>query len=323
MRRDVCRFALIAGTAVLCAPVLTMAQSYPLKPIRIIVPVQPGGGLDPQARLLGRKFQESMGQSVVVENRPGANGMIGTELVARSPGDGYTLLCAAASIASAVTLYKNLTFDVQQDLVPVSPLSSNAQFLIAHPSLRVNSLKEFIVLAKKQAGKLNAASGGTGTANYLVLEMFKQRAGFQATHIPYKGSGPATIALMSGEVDFSFAGAISMMPHLRSGKVKALAVTSPEPTRLAPALPTLASLYPGFESVNWYAIFAPATAPAAIGNKPSGEIVAALKSAEMRDFMMKEGADAVGSAPQEFAAYFKREVERYAKVIQTANIRVE
>ena len=323
MRRDVCRFALIAGMVVLCAPVLTMAQSYPLKPIRIIVPVQPGGGLDPQARLLGRKFQESMGQSVVVENRPGANGMIGTELVARSPGDGYTLLCAAASIASAVTLYKNLTFDVQKDLVPVSQLSSNAQFLIAHPSLPVNSLKEFIVLAKKQAGKLNAASGGTGTANHLVLEMFKQRAGFQATHIPYKGSGPATIALMSGEVDFSFAGAISMIPHLRSGKVKALAVTTPAPTRLAPALPTRASLYPGFESVNWYAIFAPGTTPPAIVNKLGNEIAAAIKSPEMRDFMMKEGADAVGSAPQEFAAYFKREVERYAKVIQTANIRVE
>ena len=323
MRRDVCRFALIAGMVVLCAPVLTMAQSYPLKPIRIIVPVQPGGGLDPQARLLGRKFQESMGQSVVVENRPGANGMIGTELVARSPGDGYTLLCAAASIASAVTLYKNLTFDVQKDLVPVSQLSSNAQFLIAHPSLPVNSLKEFIVLAKKQAGKLNAASGGTGTANHLVLEMFKHRAGFQATHIPYKGSGPATIALISGEVDFSFASAISMIPHLRSGKVKALAVTTPAPTRLAPALPTLASLYPGFESVNWYAIFAPGTTPPAIVNKLGNEIAAAIKSPEMRDFMMKEGADAVGSAPQEFAAYFKREVERYAKVIQTANIRVE
>ena len=323
MRLDALQSAWIAGVAVLCTPVFTMAQSYPLKPIRIIVPVQPGGGLDPQARLLGRKFQESMGQSVVVENRPGANGMIGTELVAKSPGDGYTLLCAAASIASAVTLYKNLTFDVQKDLVPVSQLSSNAQFLIAHPSLPVSSLKEFIALAKKQAGKLNAASGGTGTANHLVLEMFKQRAGFQATHIPYKGSGPATIALMSGEVDFSFAGAISMIPHLRSGKVKALAVTSPAPTRLAPALPTLASLYPGFESVNWYAIFAPGTASAGVVNKLSGEIAAALKSAEMRDFMMKEGADAVGSTPQEFAAYFKREVERYAKVIQTANIRVE
>lgn len=311
--------------AVACAmlPLAAMAQVFPVKPMRIVVPVQPGGGLDPQARLLGRKFHDSMGQPVVIENRPGANGMIGNESVAKSPADGYTLLCAAASLASAVTLYKNLPFDLQRDLVPVSQLSSNAQFLIAHPSLPVSTLKEFIALAKKQADKLNAASGGTGTANHLVLEMFKQRAGFYATHIPYKGSGPATIALMSGEVDFSFAGAISMIPHLRSGKVKALAVTTPRPSRLAPALPPLASLYPGFESVNWYAIFAPGATPAAIINKLGAEIIAALKSPEMREFMVKEGADAVGSTPQEFAAYFKSEVERYAKVIQTANIRVE
>ncbi len=310
----------------LCLPAAVLAQSnpaYPVKTIRIIVPVQPGGGLDPQARLLGRKFQESMGQSVVVENRPGAGSMIGTELVAKSPPDGYTLLCAAASLASAVTLYKNLSFDVQRDLVPVSQISSNAQFLIAHPSLPAASLKEFIALAKKQAGKMNAASGGTGTANHLVLEMFKQRAGFQATHVPYKGSGPATIALMSGEVDFSFAGAITMIPHMRSGKVKALAVTSPAPSRLAPALPPLASLYPGFESVNWYAILAPAATPAAIVNKLSAEIAAAIKSMEMRDFMLKEGADAVGSTPQEFAAYFRSEVDRYAAVIRAGNIRVE
>jgi tripartite-type tricarboxylate transporter receptor subunit TctC len=321
--RDALKFAFVTGALVLCAPGWTAAQGFPLKPMRIIVPVQPGGGLDPQARLLGRKFQDSMGQSVVVENRPGANGMIGTETVARAPGDGYTLLCAAASLASAVTLYKNLSFDLQKDIAPVSQLSSNAQFLIAHPSLPVASLKEFIALAKKQGGRLNAASGGTGTANHLVLEMFKQRAGFLAAHIPYKGSGPATIALMSGEVDFSFAGSISMIPHLRSGKVKALAVTSPAPSRLAPALPTLASLYPGFESVNWYAIFAPGTTPAAIVNKLGSEIAAAIKSAEMRDFMYKEGADAVGSTPAEFAAYFKREAERYTKVIQAANIRVE
>ena len=312
-----------AAVFALCLPATAPAQSYPVKTLRIIVPVQPGGGLDPQARLLGRKFQESMGQSVVVENRPGAGSMIGTELVAKAPADGYTLLCAAASLASAVTLYRNLSFDVQRDLAPVSQISSNAQFLIAHPSLPAASLNEFIALAKKQAGKMNAASGGTGTANHLVLEMFKQRAGFQATHIPYKGSGPATIALMSGEVDFSFAGAISMIPHMRSGKVRALAVTSPTPSRLAPGLPTLASLYPGFESVNWYAIFAPAATPATIVNKLSTEITAAIKSPEMRDFMLKEGADPVGSTPQEFAAYFKSEVQRYAAVIRAGNIRVE
>jgi tripartite-type tricarboxylate transporter receptor subunit TctC len=307
----------------LSLPATAPAQQYPLKPIRIIVPAQPGGGLDPQARIIGRKFQESMGQSVVIENRPGGGSMIGTELVAKAPADGYTLLCGAASLASAVSLYRHLTFDLQKDLLPVSQLSSNAQFLIAHPSLPAGSLKDFIALAQKYKGKLNAASGGTGTANHLVLEMFKQRAGFQATHIPYKGSGPATIALMSGEVDFSFAGAISMVPHLRSGKVKALAVTSPAPSRLAPALPTLASLYPGFESVNWYAIFAPAATPPAIVNKLSSEIIAAVKSPEMRDFMQKEGADAVGSTPQVFAAFFRAEVERYAKVIQAAGIRVD
>ncbi len=304
-------------------PSAVIAQNYPIKPMRIIVPVAPGGGLDPQARLLGRKFQESMGQIVVIENRPGAGSMIGTEVVAKSPADGYTLLCAAASLASAATLYKNLSFEVQKDLAPVGQISSNPQFLITHPSLPATSVKEFIALAKKQAGKLNAASGGTGTANHLVLEMFKQRAGFIATHVPYKGSGPATIALMSGEVDFSFAGAITMIPHLRSGKVKALAVTSPTPTRLAPDLPTLASLYPGFESVNWYAIFVPAATPAAIVNKLSAEIAAAIKSPEVRDFMLKEGADAVGSTPQEFATYFRSEVARYAEVIKAANIRVE
>ena len=298
-------------------------QAFPVKPMRIVVPVAPGGGLDPQARLLGKKFQESMGQSVVTENRPGANGMIGAEHVAKSPADGYTLLCAAASMASAVTLYKNLLFDLQRDFAPVSQISSNAQFLIAHPSLPVGTMKDFITLAKKQGGKMNAASGGTGTANHLVLEMFKQRAGFQATHIPYKGSGPATIALMSGEVDFSFAGVITMIPHMRSGKVKALAVTSPTPSRLAPALPTLASLYPGFESVNWYAIFAPAATPAVLVNKLGGDITAAIKSADMRDLMLKEGADPVGSTPQEFTAYFKSEVTRYALVIQAANIRVD
>ena len=304
-------------------PSAVIAQNYPIKPMRIIVPVAPGGGLDPQARLLGRKFQESMGQIVVIENRPGAGSMIGTEVVAKSPADGYTLLCAAASLASAATLYKNLSFEVQKDLAPVGQISSNPQFLIAHPSLPATSVKEFIALAKKQAGKLNAASGDTGTANHLVLEMFKQRAGFIATHVPYKGSGPATIALMSGEVDFSFAGAITMIPHLRSGKVKALAVTSSTPTRLAPDLPTLASLYPGFESVNWYAIFVPAATPAAIVNKLSAEIAAAIKSPEVRDFMLKEGADPVGSTPQEFTTYFRSEVARYAEVIKAANIRVE
>jgi tripartite-type tricarboxylate transporter receptor subunit TctC len=187
----------------------------------------------------------------------------------------------------------------------------------------VSTLKDLITLAKNQSGKLNAASGGTGTANHLTLEMLKQRAGFAATHIPYKGSGPAMIALISGQVEFSFAGAISMIPHLRAGKVKALAVTTPKSARVAPEVPPIALLYPGFESVNWYGIFAPAATPAAIISKLGAEIIAAVKSPEMRDFMLKEGADPAGTTPQEFGAYFKAEVERYAQVIRAANIRVD
>ena len=312
-----------ATVATLWLPTATHAQNYPVKSVRIIVTAAPGGGLDPQARLVGKKFQESMGQVFVIENRPGAATMIGMEYVVKSPADGYTLLCTAATIATTVTLNKKLPFDLQKDLAPVGQISSAGQFLIVHSSVPAVSVQAFIALAKKQAGKMNAGSGGTGSANHLALEMFKQRADIQVTHIPYKGSGPATIALMSGEVDFSFAGSLSSIPHIRSGKIRALAVTTAKISTLAPAVPTLASFYPGFESTNWYAIFAPAGTPAAIVNKISAEIAGALKSPDVREFMAKEGADPVGSTPQEFSAFFKSEVERYAKVIRAGNIRVE
>jgi tripartite-type tricarboxylate transporter receptor subunit TctC len=313
----------VTAAAVGCLSVTALAQNFPVKPMRIVVPVAPGGGLDPQARMLGKKFQESMGQTVVIDNRPGASTLIGTELVVRSPADGYTLLCAASTLAAMVTLNKKLSFDLMKDLAAVSQISSTAQFLVVLSSVPAATLKEFIALAKQQAGKMNAASGGTGSANHLALEMFKQKAGIQVTHIPYKGSGPATIALMSGEVDFSFGGTLTVLPHIRSGKIKALAVTTAKPSMLIPNAPTLNSFYPGFESTNWYAIFAPAGTPATIVNKISSEIASAIKSPDARDFMAKEGADAVGSTPQEFAAFFKNEVARYAKVIQTANIRLE
>jgi tripartite-type tricarboxylate transporter receptor subunit TctC len=320
------RTASYVAAATIAALILSAgarAQSYPVRAVRIIVPVAPGGGTDPQARLLGRKLQESMGQVFVIENRTGAASMIGTEFVVKSPADGYTLLCAASTLAGAPTLRKDLSFDLLKDLAPVGQISSAATFLVVHSSVPVSSVKEFIALAKKQAGKLNAASGGNGSANHLSLEMFKQRAGIQATHIPYKGSGPATIALMSGEVDFSFAGALTSLPHIRSGRIKALAVTTPKPSPLVPGAPPLASLYPGFESTNWYAIFAPAGTPEAIVNKISQEIANAIQLPDVREFMAREGAEPVSSTPQEFAAFFRNEVDRYAQVIRSANIRVE
>ena len=316
-------YEITCGTMALCMSAPLQAQNYPIKTVRIVVTVAPGGGLDPQARFLAKKLQESTGQNFVVENRPGAATMIATEYVIRAPADGYTLLCAAATLASSVTLNRNISFDLQKDLIPVSQLSSAAQFLIVHPSLPSRNLKEFIAVAKAQAGKMNAASGGNGSANHLALEMLKQRAGIQVVHVPYKGSGPATIALMSGEVDFSFAGAVTIMPHLRSGKIRALAVTTANPSPAAPSVPTVASMYPGFESNNWYAIFAPAATPAAIINKLGVEISSTVKAFDMRAFLLKEGAEPVGSTPKEFAAYFRSEVERYAAVIKAANIRVD
>ena len=319
MRTAICLAA--AAVAVLAAG--AHAQSYPVKPVRIIVPVAPGGGTDPQARILARKFQESMGQTFVVENRTGAASMIGTEAVARAPADGYTLLCAASTLSGAPSLQKNLSFDVVRDLAPVGQISSAATFLVAHPSVPASSVKEFIALARKRAGKLNAGSGGVGSANHLSLEMLKQRAGIQATHIAYKGSGPATIALMSGEVDFSFAGALTSLPHIRSGRIKALAVTTLKPSSLLPDVPPLATLYPGFESTNWYAFFAPAGTPEAIVSKISQEIARAIRLPDVREFMAREGAEPVGSTPQEFTAFFRSEVSRYAQVIKSANIRLE
>jgi tripartite-type tricarboxylate transporter receptor subunit TctC len=259
----------------------------------------------------------------VIDNRPGAASMIGSELVVRAPADGYTLLVGAATLASAVTLNRNLSFDLQRDLAPVTQISSAAQLLIVHPSLPARSVVEFVALAKKQAGKMNASSGGTGSANHLALEMLKQKAGIGMTHIPYKGAGPATLALMVGEVDFAFAGALSALPHVRNGKLRVLAVTTPQPSPAVPGAPTLASLYPGFESTNWYAVFAPAGTPAAITSRMSSAIALALKSPEVHDFLVKEGADPVGSTPQEMTAFFNREVERYAAVIKAAGIKVE
>jgi tripartite-type tricarboxylate transporter receptor subunit TctC len=309
--------------AALTLPTHGLAQSYPAKTVRIIVPVAPGGGTDPQARLLAKNFQQSMGQPFIVENRTGAGSMIGTELVVKSPADGYTLLCAAASLAGAYTLRSNLSFDMLKDLAPVGQISSAATFLVVHSSVPASSVQEFIALARKHGGKMNAGSGGHGSANHLTLEMFKQYSGIQATHIAYKGSGPATVALMSGEVDFSFAGALTSLPHIRSNRIKALAVTTLKPSPLLPSVAPLASLYPGFEASNWYAVFAPAGTPPAIVNKLSAEIARTIRLPDVQRFMASEGADPVGSSPQEFATFFRQEIDRYAKVIKAANIRLD
>ena len=299
------------------------AQNWPDKTVRIIVPFGPGGGTDIQGRLLGKKFYESMGQTFVVDNRAGAAGLIGAEQVVKSPPDGNTVLFTTASLSVNVTLYKkSLTFDPLKDLVPVSWISSVPLVLVTHPSVPAKSVKDLIALAKK-TGKLNAGNNGAGTTSYLAVEMLKQATGASMVNVSYKGGGPAVIALISGEVDFEFATALAAKPHIDSGKVKALAVTTAKPARAFPALPTMTSMYPGFDVDNWYAMFMPAGTPKLIVDKLRAEILKALKAPDVHEFVAKEGGEPVGSTPEELTAMFRREIAKYAKVIEAGHIVVQ
>ena len=299
------------------------AQAWPAKPVRIVVPFTPGGGLDIQARLFGKKFYETLGQTFVVENRTGAGGLIGAEAVARSAPDGYTLLFSSASLAVNVSLYKKLAFDPVKDFDPVSWVSSVPLVLVVHPSVPVKSVPELVALARKRAGQFNASSNGIGTTSHLSIEMLKQYAGVAVTHVPYKGGGPATTAVLSGEVDIAFVPVLSAQPFMKSGKVKVLAVTTAKRSSILPDVPTMKSYYPEFESDNWYAFFVPAGTPQDIVAKLNAEILKALKAPDVIDYLSHDGADPVGSTPAELAANYRREIVKYAKLIKAANIQPE
>ncbi len=302
------RPAIFAATIALCAAIPAQAQSYPTRTVRVVVPTAPGAGSDTQARLIAKRFTESTGQPFVVDNRAGASGIIGAELVVRAPADGYTLLFGTAQIPVSMLLLKKAPFDMASDLAPISQVSLAAQILMVHPSVPVRTVPELVALAKNNPGKLNAGSSGNGTANHMAIELLKLAADIRVTHIPYRSGAPSIAALIGGETDLCFSGAVTALPHVRSGKVRGLAVTSIKRAASAPDLPTLDSFYPGYDSANWYALFAPAGTPAAIINRLHSETVSALKAPEIRDFMTGEGAELVGGAPAELGAYLRREI---------------
>ncbi len=305
-------------------PMQAVAQQWPDKPVRILVPFPPGGGTDIQARLLSNAFQKSMGQNFIVDNRTGASGLIATQLAVDSPPDGNTILFTSGSISVIVTLYaKRMKFDVQTDLAPVSWVSSTPLVLSLHPSVPAKSVKELVALAKRTPGNMNAGGNAAGSTAHLSAEMFNQVVGIKSTVLTYRGGGPAVIALISGEIDYIFATAPSIMPHIRSGRARALAVTTPKRSSVLPDLPTMNSFYPGFESDNWYAMFYPKGTPKAIVDKMNAEIRKALDTSEIKAFYPREALDPVASSPEELAALLTREIEKYAKVIKLANIRVE
>jgi tripartite-type tricarboxylate transporter receptor subunit TctC len=300
------------------------AQQWPDKTVRILVPFPPGGGTDIQARLLSVAFQKSMGQNFIVDNRTGAGGLIAGQLAVDSPPDGNTIFFTSGSISVVVTLFaKRMKFDVHKDLQPISWISSTPLVLSLHPSVPAKSVKELVALAKRTPGNMNAGGNTAGSTAHLTAEMFNQAVGIHSTVLTYRGGGPAVLALISGEIDYIFATAPSIMPHLNSGKARALAVTTPKRSSALPDLPTMNSIYPGFESDNWYAMFYPRGTPKPIVDRMNAEIRKALETPEIKAFMPKEALDPVASSPEELSALLRREVEKYAKVIRLANIRLD
>jgi len=298
------------------------AQSYPVKPIRIIVPFAPGGPNDILARIIGQKLTEAWGQQTIVENRPGGGTVIGTEVVAKSPPDGYTLLMVSTSHTSNPSLRK-LPYDPLRDLEPVILVAAGPNVLIAHPSLPARSVKELIAVARSRPDQVAYGSGGAGTSTHLSGAMLALMGGVKMIHVPYKGGGPATIDLLSGQITWMFGTILPSMPHIRSGRLRALAVTGTKRSPVLPDVPPVADTLPGFEAISWYGVSATGGAPRDVILKLNQEIARALNSADMRERLAHEGAEVVGGSPEEFGRFYRAEIEKWAKVIRAAGIRLE
>jgi len=323
MRKEACALAAFAAISVV-NPMHAAAQQWPDKTVRILVPFPPGGGTDIQARLLSTAFQKSTGQNFIVDNRTGASGLIAAQLVVDSPPDGDTILFTSGSISVVTTLRaKQMRFDVYKDLLPVSWISSTPLVLAVHPSVPAVSVKDLVALAKRAHTSMNAGGNTVGSTAHLSAEMFNQTVGIKSTVITYRGGGPAVLALISGELDYGFVTAPSIMPHLRSGKARGLAVTSAERSPSLPDLPAMNSIYPGFEAGNWYAMFYPRGTPRTVVDRLNDEIRKALNTPEVKAFFPREALEPVASSPEELAALLNREIVKYANVIRLANIRVE
>ena len=304
------------------AAVAAERDSYPARPVRILVPQSPGGTTDLTARLIAPPLSERLGQSVIVDNRPGAGSLLGTELAAKAAPDGYTLLVIGPSFTVMPSLHKNVPFDPVKDFAPITTLSQYPNVLLVHASLPVHDVKELIAYAKAKPGELNYASGGAGTGTHLGAELFKTTAGVDIVHVPYKGGGPALNALMSGQVQIYFAALPSTTTLLKAGKVKPLGVTSAKRATAAPELPTLAeSGLPGFEQITWNGMLAPARTPRPIVERLQRETQAVIRLSSSRERFAAQGADIGGLDADAFAAMIRREVAQWARVIKQANIR--
>ncbi len=308
-----------AAGAALAQPV------YPAKAIRYVVPFPAGGPLDIVARTIGQELSKTWGQPVIIDNRPGAGGNIGAEMVAKSPADGYTILMGAVSThAINVTLYSTLAYDPVRDFAPVTLITSVPNVLVLHPSLPAKNVLELIALAKARPGQLNFASGSTGSAGHLAGELFKTMAGVDMVHIPYKGAAPAVVDLLAGHVSLMFDNMSSALPNINAARVRALAVTTLKRSPLLPQLPTISEAgLRGFDISTWFGIFAPAGTPPDIVAKLNAETVRILHTRDMKERLLVLGAEPVGNTPGEFAAFVTAEIRKYAKVVKASGATVD
>ena len=314
---------LLASLIFLGANVNVLAGTFPDQPIRIVVPFSPGGGTDFVSRLVGTKLAELTGWQVIIENRPGAGGNIGAELVAKSPADGYTLLIATTAHAINMSLFKQLGYDIQKDFVPVSLLTQGPLVIVANPKFQANNVRELIALAKSGA-PISFASSGNGQSTHLSAELFNSMAGIKMQHIPYKGSAPAISDVMAGQVEIMFDTTLSAMPFIKASKLKALAVTGSQRSSVAPEIPTIAeSGLPGFEVYAWNGVLAPAGTPKAIILQLNDEIRKAMSASIVREKFSAQGFAASGNTPEQFASFLKDELDKWAKTVKASGATID
>lgn len=312
------------AAAALIQPDGAAAQTYPTRPIRIIVPQSAGGSTDVVARVVAQRLTDVLGQSVIVDNRPGAGSLNGTDLVAKAAPDGYTLLTVAASFTINPSLHKNLPFDPINDFAPVTQLAALPHILIVHPSVPAKSVKELIALAKSRPGQINYASSGIATSTHLAAELFRHMTATDMVNVPYKGGAPAMVAMLAGECQVNFATISTALPQIRSGKLRALAVTTRKRSVAAPEFPTLAeSGVPGYDHSSWVGTLAPAKTPQPVIAKLHAESARIVQMPEIRAVLLRDGLESLGDTPKEFSDTIKAEVAKWAKVVKAAGIKAE
>jgi len=320
------RRLLLAAVAALClaAPAFAQAQAYPTKPVRLVVPYPPGGPTDIVARLVAQKLSEQLGQQFIIDNRPGAGANTGAELVARSPADGYTLVVATTAHAINPSLFKNLGYSLAKDFAPVSLLTSGPLVIVANPALPAKNVAELIALAKARPGELNFASSGNGQSTHLSAELFASMAGVKMNHIPYKGSAPALTDTMGGQTQLMFDTMLSAMPHVKGGKLKALAVTSATRSPVAPEVPTVAeSGLPGYEAIAWNGLLAPAHTPPDVLARLSTALKKVLAAPDVKDKFEAQGFAATWTSPEDFGRFMTAEIDKWAKVVKVSGATVD